>query len=96
MFCYILHSPTLDQFYIGITTKSVDERLIQHNTSAYGEKFTSKTQDWTIFLTIEGVCNSQMIQIEKHIKRMKSRVYIQNLKKHPDIILRLKNKYPCE
>jgi putative endonuclease len=36
-----------------------------------------------------------MIEIEKHIKRMKSRVYIENLKKYPDVINRLKEKYYC-
>jgi len=32
--------------------------------------------------------------IEKHIKKMKSTVYINNLKKYPAITERLKIKYP--
>jgi len=96
MFCYILHSPSLDQFYIGITTQSVQERLLKHNNAYYGYAFTSKTRDWIIFLEFECQCLSQMTQIEKHIKRMKSRVYINNLKKYPEIIDKLKTKYHCQ
>ncbi len=95
MNCYILHSATINQYYIGITTDSVERRLLKHNESYYGQKFTSKTSDWTIYLVIPCQCNRQMIAIEKHIKRMKSRIYIENLKKYPEIIERLKEKYAC-
>ena len=95
MNCYILHSASIDQYYVGITTDSVEVRLLKHNESYYGKKFTSKTSDWTIYLVIPCACSRQMIEIEKHIKRMKSRVYIENLKKYPAIIERLKEKYSC-
>jgi putative endonuclease len=36
----------------------------------------------------------QAFQIEKHIKRMKSKKYIKDLKKFPDISEKLKLKYP--
>jgi len=95
MFCYILRSPALDQFYIGATSETVEERLFKHNASVYGSTFTSKTSDWQIYVSMKCECVGQMIQIEKHIKRMKSRVYIKNLKKYPEIIDKLKIKYPC-
>jgi putative endonuclease len=95
MYCYILYSSAINQYYVGITTDSVEQRLFKHNESYYGQKFTSKTSDWTIYLVISCQCNRQMIEIEKHIKRMKSRIYIENLKKYPDIIERLKIKYSC-
>jgi putative endonuclease len=31
--------------------------------------------------------------IEQHIKKMKSKVYIQNLKRYPEILQKLINKY---
>ncbi len=95
MNCYILHSISINQYYIGITTEAVDLRLLKHNESHYGQKFTSKTSDWEIYLVISCQCTRQMIEIEKHIKRMKSRIYIENLKKYPEIIDRLKGKYSC-
>lgn len=95
MNCYILHSESINQYYVGITTESVENRLLKHNEDFYGQKFTSKSADWTIYLVIPYQCSRQMFEIEKHIKRMKSRIYIENLKIYPDIIERLKVKYAC-
>ncbi len=89
-YCYILFSKTLDRFYVGSTILSPEARLERHLQKHYGQhKFTAKSNDWELFFSI--VCSSekQAQNIEKHIKSMKSKVYIQNLIKYPEITQRL-------
>jgi putative endonuclease len=88
---YILHSNKLNRFYIGFTS-NFDTRLEFHK-NAESHKFTSKADDWALFLKIACECKTEALLIEKHIKKMKSKTYIENLIKYPDIILKLKNKY---
>jgi len=88
---YILYSKKIDTFYTGYTS-NLEIRLEFHK-KALPHKFTAKADDWIVFYTI--TCNSkkQALAIEKHIKNMKSKVYIQNLKKYKDISDKLKIKY---
>ena len=89
-FVYILYSPKLKRFYIGQTAQ-VDVRLEKHQEHFYGRKnFTTKADDWFVYFLIECSSRSQAMKIEKHVKRMKSQTYIENLKKHPEITGRLK------
>ena len=93
-YCYILFSKTLDRFYVGSTILSPETRLGRHLQKHYGKhKFTAKANDWKLFFSI--VCSSekQARDIEKHIKSMKSKVYIQNLIKYPEITRRLLKKF---
>jgi hypothetical protein len=41
-FCYILYSPSLNSYYIEMTTENVEERLKKYNLHLYGSKYTSK------------------------------------------------------
>ncbi|MBU2020282.1 MAG: GIY-YIG nuclease family protein, partial [Bacteroidetes bacterium] len=66
-------------------TSNFDLRMIFHENSE-ARKFTSKADDWTVFLRIDCKTKEQGLRIEKHIKRMKSSVYISNLKKYPEIL----------
>ncbi|HEY9343034.1 MAG TPA: GIY-YIG nuclease family protein [Hanamia sp.] len=91
--CYILYSSSLDKFYTGITQESVKNRLEKHNNSGYGNHYTSHAKDWIIFLVISCSSVAQSMKIEKHIKKMKSKKYICNLKSYPEIIEKLKIKY---
>jgi putative endonuclease len=92
-FVYILFSEKLDRFYTGITTLTVEERLENHLEKKYGElNFTQKTDDWKLFYTIKCEDYSQARKIELHIKRMKSKIYIQNLLKYPEITEKLLSK----
>ena len=92
--CYILYSKGLDKFYTGITQQSVGGRLLNHNLSSYGRHFTSQADDCAVFLVIECKSVSQSMKIEKHIKKMKSKKYIQNLKTYPEMVEKLKLKFP--
>jgi putative endonuclease len=59
----------------------------------YGKSFTSKVNDWTLFWHFDDLSYKQARAIETHIKSMKSKIYIQNLKKYPEIILKLTEKH---
>ena len=91
--CYILYSPLLDKFYTGITQESTESRLVKHNESSYGSKYTSITTDWEIYLSIKCETTAQARNIELHFKRAKSKIYIKHLKKYPEIIEKLLIEY---
>ena len=91
--CYILYSKKIDKYYIGFTHNNLESRILKHNVAEYVGSFTRTTDDWNVFLIIECSSSSQALAIEKHIKKMKSRVYIQNLKLYPEMVEKLKNKY---
>ena len=88
---YILNSEKLDRFYIGFTS-NLEKRLEFHH-NAESHKFTFKAKDWEVYLKIECKSKGQALAIEKHIKKMKSKVYIQNLKKYSEMKIQLLDKY---
>lgn len=93
-FCYIIYSKKLDRFYVGSTILEAEQRLELHLKKYYGNlKFTAKSDDWYLYLKTE--CNSidEARYLEKHIKKMKSRKYIGNLRKYPEIITKLKERF---
>ena len=89
---YILYSQPLDKFYIG-SCLNLSDRLEQHSNKLFKDAFTAKTSDWKLYLSIDDLSYNQSRDIEAHIKRMKSKVYIQNLLLHPEIIIKLKERY---
>ena len=93
-YSYILYSKKLDRFYVGSTSVETNLRLQRHLAKYYGnEKFTAKTDDWVLFFDIKCKSFSQAQKIEKHIKLMKSKKYIENLKKYPEISMKLLEQY---
>jgi len=92
--CYILFSPELDKFYTGYTSGSLEARLDRHLKGYYGtSKYTHKVKDWVVFLEIECTSSNQARKIEAHIKSMKSKTYINNLKKYPEMIDKILKMY---
>jgi putative endonuclease len=93
-YVYILYSRKLNRFYTGFTRLHPIIRLDKHLNNAYGQsKFSSKANDWKLFLSVTCRSHKQALNIENHIKRMKSRKYIEGLKKYPEIIEKLVMKY---
>ena len=91
---YILHSSKLNRFYTGSSELAASERLELHLNKYYGNnKFSAKADDWKLFLAIDCSNKSQAPAIEKHIKKMKSSKYINNLKQYPEMIDKLLDKY---
>ena len=91
---YILFSVSLNKFYIGATSTEVDERIDKHLKEHYGQAFTSSSKDWELHLSINCKTMHQALKIEQHIKKMKSRKYLVDIKTYPEILTRLKEKYP--
>ena len=91
-FVYIIYSKLLNRFYIG-STANVEERLKEHNTSKYQQSFTRLAGDWELFFVLTCSNISQGRRIEQHIKMMKSRKYIENLKKYPELAKELLNRF---
>ena len=89
---YILYSSSLDKYYIG-ESENLDERIKLHNTHFFSGSFTIQASDWEMYFKIK--CESRAVarSIENHIKKMKSRKYIENLKKYPEISEALLVKY---
>jgi putative endonuclease len=67
-------------------------RLALHENPA-ARKFTARADDWQLVFEIFCDNNVQALSIEKHIKSMKSKVYIENLIRYPEMAESLKEKY---
>jgi len=79
-YCYILYSKSLDRYYYGSTELKPAERLELHLQRHYGnKKYTAKTNDWALVLTITCESVSQARRIEAFIKKMKSKKYVSTL-----------------
>lgn len=65
----------------------------QHINKEFSKNFTIKADDWTLFFFKDGLEYKQARLIEKHIKEMKSKTYIRNLKAYPEIIEKLIERY---
>ena len=92
-FCYILYSKSLDRYYVGYTS-DIEERLKLHNTGYFeGKSYTHLASDWETYLLIPCDTIKQAVFIESKIKKMKSRKYKENLKKYPEMITNLLNKF---
>ena len=89
---YILYSNNLNRYYIG-SCHDFEKRLQEHISKKYKDSFTTRTDDWKVFFLINDLDYGQARKIEKHIKRMKSKLYIENLAKYPEISNKLKIKY---
>jgi putative endonuclease len=91
-YVYILQSQSTKDYYIG-QTEDIEIRLAQHNKGFYTKAYTSNLKDWQLVHLI--TCNSitQAIKIESHIKRMKSRIYLESIQKYPEISQKLIIKY---
>ena len=90
-YVYILHSDKLNRYYTGYTS-NIDSRLEFHE-NAEARKFTYNADDWALVFSLECENKTQALAIEKHIKLMKSKTYIQNLLIYPDMATKLKAKY---
>jgi putative endonuclease len=56
------------------------------------DAFTARGIPWQVFLIIPNLHSKQAFLVEDHIKKMKSKTFILNLKKYPDLILNVVSK----
>lgn len=67
--------------------------MIEHNEPNIYKNWSKQGIPWELKLEIKCESKSQAIKIENHIKRNKSRKYLENLQKYPEISEKLKEKY---
>lgn len=92
-FIYVLYSKKLKKYYVG-ETHDVTLRLSQHNQGFYEKNsFTKKGQPWELVFKLKCKTKKQAQKIEKHIKKMKSKRYIQNFIQYKEIQERILCQY---
>ena len=89
---YILFSKSANRYYVGCS-KGFDERLRLHNDKVFDRSYTRRPDDRGLYYQIIYNTVAQARRIESHIKRMKSRRYIENMLLCPEISNRLLEKY---
>lgn len=89
---YILYSKSVNSYYIG-SCLDLDKRIQEHINKTYSDSYTKNASDWKLYFQIENLEYKQSREIEKHIKNMKSRAYIENLKLYPEMVFKLVEKY---
>ena len=87
-FLYIIYSKKADRYYIG-ETSNLENRLQDHVLHKYKKGFTKSAEDWETVLMESFDHKEDALFLEKFIKRMKSRKFIQKLIAHPDILQEL-------
>ena len=88
---YILYSKEIDNFYIG-SSSNLEVRKSFHDAKK-GAFYTKRASDWEVYFTIDCISKTQSLLIERHVKKMKSVVYIRNLKLYPEMSEKLLLKY---
>ena len=91
-FVYILRDEDTEKFYIG-SCSDLQRRLEQHSEGISSRAFTLRFRKWYLFYSVSNLSYKEARSIEAHIKRMKSRDYIENLKQYPEITEKLRIKY---
>ena len=77
-YIYILYSSTSDKFYVGYSN-NYEKRLLEHNTTDRNT-YTSKHRPWLFKAVFEcGVLEKEAMQIERFIKKLKSRKFLEQL-----------------
>ena len=91
-FIYIIYSKKLDRYYVG-TTDDVLKRMGEHNSGFYSEAYTVKGMPWVLSLSFEYELSEKAYGIEKFLKRMKSRIFLEKVIGNPNILLEIQNKF---
>ncbi|WP_421773903.1 GIY-YIG nuclease family protein [Gracilimonas sp.] len=74
---YILYSESKDRYYVGSTSVGVIKRVERHN--AGWSRSTKSGIPWLIKYVETFATKSEALARERHIKRQKSRRYIEEL-----------------
>ena len=77
-YIYILRSKKCEKYYVG-QTDDIFQRLLEHNV--FSEKsYTSKYRPWVLKAVFDvGLSRGIALKIERHIKKQKSRKYIEDI-----------------
>ena len=84
-YLYIIYSKSVNKFYIG-ETHNIEERIIKHNEHSYSDSFTKIANDWELVLLFNCSNKEEATFLEKFIKKMKSRVFIEKIISNSSIL----------
>ena len=90
-FLYILFSASVDRYYVG-ETPVPDSRILQHNNHFFPKGFTKSANDWSQVLKKECKDKADAMYLERFIKRMKSRKFIEKVIDNPRILQEILDK----
>ena len=77
-FVYIIYSKMAGRFYVG-ESAFPESRVIEHNTGKYQHASTKIAKDWQLMKIITCSKRSDALQVERYIKSMKSKRFIEQL-----------------
>ena len=84
-FLYIIYSPTADKYYTG-ETNDFPARLELHNNHKNLKAFTKAASDWERKLIFKCETKKDAVFLERYVKRMKSRKFIEKIIEQPEIL----------
>ncbi|RXG27980.1 GIY-YIG nuclease family protein [Leeuwenhoekiella palythoae] len=90
-YLYIIYSKDLDKFYTG-ETSNIQERIIIHNNHAIKTAYTKAASDWKLMLSFPCKDRTEALFLERFIKRMKSKKFIQKIIDDPYLLFNILNK----
>ena len=91
-YIYIIYSKKLNRFYVG-TTDNVAKRIQEHNEGLYSSSFTVKGIPWILKLSFECKSSKKAYELERFIKKMKSKVFIEKIIADENILKDIQNEF---
>lgn len=90
-YVYILYSRQYDKYYVG-QTPDLATRLLFHNEISE-KSWTSKYRPWELARTIEVPDRSMAMQVERYIKRRKSKRFVTALVHDEAALVQLRERF---
>ena len=84
-FLYKKKKKTSTKYYVG-ETHDVKERILEHNQHKYANSFSKIANDWTLALAFECNDRSEALFLERFVKKMKSKIFIEKIIENPEIL----------
>jgi putative endonuclease len=84
-YLYFILSPAKNKIYVAVTS-NLQERLRKHNDHSYAGAFSKIATDWELIFQKEFEDKQEALFLERFIKRMKSRKFIQKIIENPEIL----------
>ena len=69
-----------------------EHRLVQHNSHYFQNNFTKATEDWIIQLEFKTRTRNEAIFLERFVKKMKSKKFIEKIISKPAILIEILEK----
>jgi putative endonuclease len=87
-YLYILFSASANRYYVG-ESQDPERRLGLYNQGVFQKAFTKIAQDWELMLAHPCRSREEALKLERFVKRMKSRRFIEKVVEDPQILNRI-------